>query len=148
MSGARPEIRPIDDLLGRYADFHRNPTNKMIHRVCVPLIVWSVLAALWAASPFAACVAIGGAIAFYLWLSVPLALGMLGVMALMLWPLTLLGTRTLWVAVAVFIAAWIGQFIGHVLEGRKPAFLEDVRSLLIGPLWLLAELYRRVGAKY
>jgi uncharacterized membrane protein YGL010W len=61
------------------------------------------------------------------WLSLPLALGMLGVIALMVWPLTLLGSRALIVSIAVFVAAWIGQFIGHIVEGRKPAFLEDVR---------------------
>jgi uncharacterized membrane protein YGL010W len=85
---------------------------------------------------------------FYLWLSLPLALGMLGAIALMVWPLTLLGSRALIVSIAVFVAAWIGQFIGHIVEGRKPAFLEDVRSLLIGPVWLLADLYRRLGIAY
>ena len=77
-----------------------------------------------------------------------LALGMFGVIALMVWPLTLLGSRALIVSIAVFVAAWIGQFIGHMVEGRKPAFLEDVRSLLIGPTWLLADLYRRLGIAY
>jgi len=141
-------MRNIDKLLDRYGEFHRNPVNKAIHWVCVPLIVWSVLGALWFASPVAAYAAIGATTVFYLWLSPPLALGMLGAIALMVWPLTLLGSRVLIVSTAVFVAAWIGQFIGHVLEGRKPAFLEDLRSLLIGPVWLLADLYRRLGIAY
>lgn len=103
---------------------------------------------LWTVSPVAVYVAIGVMTVFYLWLSLPLALGMLGLMALMVWPLPLLGSRTLVVSIAVFVAAWAGQFIGHILEGRKPAFLEDVRSLLIGPAWLLADLYRRLGISY
>ena len=140
--------RNVDRLLDRYGEFHRNPANKAIHWLCVPLIVWSVLGALWSVSPVAAYVAIGAVMVFYLWLSLPLALGMLGVIALMVWPLTLLGSRALFVSIAVFVTAWIGQFIGHILEGRKPAFLEDVRSLLIGPLWLLADLYRRLGIAY
>ena len=140
--------RNVDRLLERYGEFHRNLTNKAIHWVCVPLIVWSVLGALWSASPVAAYVAIGATMVFYLWLSLPLALGMLGVIALMMWPLTVLGSRALIVSIAVFVAAWIGQFIGHIVEGRKPAFLEDVRSLLIGPVWLLADLYRRLGIAY
>ena len=140
--------RNVDRLLERYGEFHRNPANKAIHWVCVPLIVWSVLAALWTVSPPAVYVTIGVMTVFYLWLSLPLALGMLGVMALMVWPLTLLGSHALIVSIAVFVAAWIGQFIGHILEGRKPAFLEDVRSLLIGPAWLLADLYRRLGIAY
>jgi len=140
--------RNVDRLLERYGEFHRNPMNKAIHWVCVPLIVWSVLGTLWSVSPVAAYGAIGVMMVFYLWLSPPLALGMLGVTALMAWSLTLLGPQALIVSIAVFIAAWIGQFIGHILEGRKPAFLEDVRSLLIGPVWLLADLYRRLGIAY
>jgi uncharacterized membrane protein YGL010W len=148
MSSMQSGTRNVDRLLERYGEFHRNPANKAIHWVCVPLIVWSVLAALWTVSPLAVYAAIGVMTVFYLWLSLPLALGMLGVMALMVWPLTLLGSHALIVSIAVFIAAWIGQFIGHILEGRKPAFLEDVRSLLIGPAWLLADLYRRLGIAY
>jgi len=140
--------RNVDRLLERYGEFHRNPMNKAIHWVCVPLIVWSVLGALWSVSPVAAYGTIGVMMVFYLWLSLPLALGMLGVTALMAWSLTLLGPQALIVSIAVFVAAWIGQFIGHILEGRKPAFLEDVRSLLIGPVWLLADLYRRLGIAY
>ena len=140
--------RNVDRLLERYGEFHRNPANKAIHWVCVPLIVWSVLGALWTVSPLAVYAAIGVMTVFYLWLSLPLAFGMLGLMALMVWPLTLLGSHALIVSIAVFVAAWIGQFIGHILEGRKPAFLEDVRSLLIGPAWLLADLYRRLGIAY
>ncbi len=148
MSTVQSGARNVDRLLERYGEFHRNAANKAIHWVCVPLIVWSVLGALWSASPVAAYVAVGAAMVFYLWLSLPLALGMLGVIALMVWPLTLLGAHALFVSIAVFVAAWIGQFIGHILEGRKPAFLEDVRSLLIGPAWLLADLYRRLGIAY
>jgi uncharacterized membrane protein YGL010W len=140
--------RNVDRLLDRYGEFHRKPANKAIHWVCVPLIVWSVLGALWSVSPVGAYVAIGAVMVFYLWLSLPLALGMFGVIALMVWPLTLLGSRALIVSLTVFVLAWIGQFIGHILEGRKPAFLEDVRSLLIGPAWLLADLYRRLGIAY
>jgi uncharacterized membrane protein YGL010W len=148
MSVMASQARKVDRLLERYGEFHRNRANKAIHWVCVPLIVWSVLGALWSASPVAAYVAVGAAMVFYLWLSLPLALGMLGVIALMVWPLPLLGRHALIVSIAVFVAAWIGQFIGHILEGRKPAFLEDVRSLLIGPVWLLADLYRRLGIAY
>ena len=148
MSAGQSHGRNVDRLLERYGEFHRNRVNKAIHWVCVPLIVWSVLGELWSASPVAAFVAVGAAMVFYLWLSLPLALGMLGVIALMVWPLTQLGSRALFVSIAVFVAAWIGQFIGHILEGRKPAFLDDVRSLLIGPAWLLADVYRRLGIAY
>ena len=141
-------MRKVDELFRRYGEFHLNPVNKAIHWVCVPLIVWAVLGGLWSLSPIAAYIAIGASIAFYLWLSPPLALGMVVVMALMVYPLTLLGERALIVSIVVFVAAWIGQFIGHIIEDRKPAFLEDVRSLLVGPAWLLGFVYKRLGIVY
>jgi len=141
-------MRAVDTLFARYGEFHRNPANKAIHWICVPLIVWSLLGMLWSVSPIVACVAVAASMAFYTWLSLPLALGMLAVIALMIYPLTLLGPRTLVVSIAVFVAAWIGQFIGHVLEGRKPAFVEDLRQLLVGPAWLLGFVYRRFGIAY
>lgn len=141
-------MRTVDRLLERYGEFHRNPTNKAVHWICVPLIVWSALGVVWAFSPLAACVVIAASMAFYFWLSIPLALGMALVLSLMVWPLAVLGSRTLLLCIAVFGAAWIGQFIGHVIERRKPAFIEDLRSLLVGPVWLLADLYRKLGIAY
>ena len=55
----------------------------------------------------------------------------------------------LWVtSLAIFLIAWIGQFIGHVIEGRQPSFFKDLQFLLIGPLWLLAAAYRRLSVSY
>jgi uncharacterized membrane protein YGL010W len=141
-------MRRVDELFGRYAEFHRNPTNKAIHWICVPLIVWSVFGMLWAASPIAAFATATLALGFYLWLSLPIATGMLLVLAAMAYPLTLLGSRVFPVCVGVFVLAWIGQFIGHAIEGRRPAFVDDVRQFLVGPAWLLADLYRRLGIAY
>lgn len=141
-------MRRVDVLFDRYGESHRHPTNEAIHRVCVPLIAWSVLALLWSWSPAAAYVLIGVAVAWYLTLSFPIAMGMLAVAAVMVYPLTRLGASTLPVAVAVFVAAWIGQLVGHRIEGRRPSFLEDVRSLLVGPAWLLGRVYRRFGIAY
>ena len=141
-------MRKVDELFLRYGESHRHPANEAIHWICVPLITWSVLAALWVLSPAVAYVGIGLAVAFYAWLSVQIAVGMLALFALMVYPLTILGSNTLWVAAAVFGLAWIGQFIGHAIEGRKPSFLEDVKFLLVGPAWLLHFIYRRVGIAY
>jgi uncharacterized membrane protein YGL010W len=140
--------RPVDRLFDRYGESHRNPANKAIHWICVPLITWSVLAALWAWSPVAAYTGIALALAFYAWLSPSLALGMLAVLAAMVYPLTLLGSHVLAVAGGVFVLAWIGQFVGHMIEGRKPSFFEDVKFLLVGPAWLLGFIYRRAGIPY
>ena len=141
-------MRKVDELFARYGESHRHPVNEAIHWICVPLITWSVLAALWAASPVAAYIAIGLAVAFYAWLSVQIAVGMLALFALMLYPLLLLGSNALIVAVGVFVLAWIGQFVGHAIEGRKPSFLDDVKFLLVGPAWLLGFAYRRLGIAY
>ena len=140
----------IDPLFARYAESHRHPTNRAIHWVCVPLIMWSILAALWAASPLAAYGVIAAATLFYLWLSVPLALGMLAVSLAMLLPLPFFASsRALLVAAAVvFVAAWIGQFVGHHIEGRRPAFADDVTYLLIGPARLVALVYERLRLRY
>jgi len=140
--------RRVDRLFDRYSESHRNPANKAIHWICVPLITWSVLAALWAWSPVAAYAGIALALAFYAWLSPSLALGMLAVLAVMVYPLTLLGTHVLAVAGGVFVLAWVGQFVGHMIEGRKPSFFEDVKFLLVGPAWLLGFIYRRAGVPY
>ena len=137
-----------DRLFARYAESHRDPVNKAIHWVCVPLITWSVLAMFWAWSPVAAYVLIAAAMTFYLWLAPAIAIGMLGVTAAMVLPLTLLGSHVLAVAIVVFVLAWIGQFIGHRIEGRKPSFFEDLKFLLVGPAWLLASLYERAGLRY
>ena len=141
-------MRKVDELFARYAESHQNPANKAIHWVCVPFITWSVLALIWAWSPVAAYVFIVAALIFYLWLSPAIAVGMLGVTAVLVYPMTLLGPYVLTVAIVVFIVAWIGQFIGHKIEGRKPSFFDDVKFLLVGPAWLLSFVYRRFGITY
>ena len=141
-------MRKVDELFERYGESHRHPTNKRIHWICVPLITWSLLGMLWAVSPVLAYVLIGVAIVFYFTLSPPLAVGMLALAALMIYPLVVLGSYVLMVSVAVFVAAWIGQFIGHHIEGRKPSFFDDLKFLLVGPAWLLGFVYRRVGIAY
>ena len=141
-------MRKVDELFERYGESHRHPANEAIHWICVPLITWSVLAALWAASPAVAYAGIALAVAFYAWLSPQIAIGMLALFALMVYPLTLLGSSTLAVAVGVFVIAWIGQFVGHAIEGRKPSFFEDLKFLLVGPAWLLHFVYRRAGIPY
>ena len=141
-------MRKVDQLFARYAQSHRDPVNKAIHWVCAPLIAWSVIAFFWAWSPVAAYAFIALAVAYYAWLSPAIAIGMLGLSAVLVYPLTLLGAHVPATAAVVFVLAWIGQFVGHHIEGKKPSFLEDVRFLLVGPAWLLGHLYRRFGIAY
>jgi len=141
-------MRKLDLLLEQYGETHQNPVNKAIHWVCVPLIMWSALAALWVASPIAVYALIAFAVVYYAVMSFTLAIGMFALAALMIAPLPWLGPNLLWIALAVFVAAWIGQFVGHAIEGRKPKFLQDLQFLLIGPAWLLQFIYRAAGIRY
>ena len=143
------QSRNIHALLAQYSESHRNPTNELIHFVCVPLIVFSLLGILWAIHPVLAVAAVGAAMWYYLQLSKPFAVGMLAMSILMLAILAAMPPVTvLPLSIAVFVVSWIGQFIGHKIEGKKPSFLDDLRFLLIGPLFVLGFLYRRFNLVY
>ncbi|WDS35597.1 Mpo1-like protein [Pseudoxanthomonas sp.] len=156
-----PATRPIDDWFASYSRDHRDPVNQAIHVVAVPAILWSVIALLWCipihASWFRsgvwAALAMFAAWTFYNRLSRRIGYGMFVVFFTMGCVCRLVTLRAgtevlLWGAVAVFVAAWIAQFVGHKIEGRKPSFLTDIVYLLIGPIWVLAKFYRRMGWRY
>ncbi len=141
--------RPLESLLATYGESHLHPTNEVIHFVCVPVIAFSLLGLLWSAHPLAALGLVMLSLVYYLTLSVPFALGMLLMSGAMLGILALLPQAWVWqISLAVFVVAWIGQFIGHKIEGKKPSFFDDVRYLLIGPLFVLSFLYRRLKISY
>ena len=133
-------MRKLDTLLNQYGETHQNPVNKAIHWVCVPLIMWSALAAMWILSPIATCILVSLALVYYARMSLAMAVGMLAMAALMIIPVPLLGERALLIAAAVFVLAWIGQFVGHAIEGKRPKFLQDLQFLLIGPAWILRQI--------
>ena len=148
--------KSIDQWLSEYGESHQNPTNKLIHWICVPVILWCVLALLWLV-PLGlsgwingATVLIALSILFYLRLSLTLAIGMtlIGAISVILIVgyLRTSPSLPLWgFALLLFVVAWVGQFIGHHIEGKKPSFFKDVQFLLIGPAWLLSFVYKKVG---
>ncbi len=155
-------MRKVDQFLTEYGVSHQNPTNKLIHWFCVPLIVLSVIGLLGSIpvpefitniSPrlnFGSIALIVGII-YYAFLSLPLAIGMILFSIAIVYVLHLmLGIDiALWKqCLAIFVAAWIVQFIGHEIEGKKPSFFKDVQFLMIGPLWLLSFIYKKIGIKY
>ena len=140
-------MKSVNQWFDEYGESHRNPLNKKVHWVCVPLITFSVLGMLWAIHPLVAVVSMALALVFYCMLSWQLALGMLLLGALMLYGLDLM-PQVFWPCVAIFVVAWIGQFIGHHVEGKKPSFFKDVQFLLIGPVWLLGFIFRRLNWRY
>jgi len=148
----------MDQWLGEYSESHRNPTNKLIHWICVPAIVLSVIGLL-SVIPFPAdipylnwgTIVIALSLLFYVRLSAAMALGMLLYSALVLVILNGLAQAglSIWqVSLGIFVVAWIAQFVGHHLEGKKPSFFKDVQFLLIGPAWVIAFLYRKLGIRY
>jgi uncharacterized membrane protein YGL010W len=155
-------MRTVTDWLGDYGASHKNAANKLLHWICVPLIVLTVFGLLWslpvpeffqAAGPWLNWATLTAAVTllYYLSLSARLAAGVLIAFIVLLMVTKWLATLPwpLWLTSAViFVVAWIGQFIGHAIEGRRPSFFKDLQFLLIGPLWLLAAAYRRLGVSY
>ena len=153
--------RPIDRWFANDSADPVNPANQKIHYFAVPLILWSVTALLWCvpvpgtwfSAGLWAAIGAFAAWMFYYRASRPLGFGMLAVLIALLWLnrwlyATLGTTHMLQLAVAVFVVAWIAQFIGHKIEGKKPSFLTDLVYLLIGPAWILGKVYRRFGWKF
>ena len=154
----------MDQLLDKYGESHQNATNKFIHWICVPSIVFSLFGLLYAIPfPFAektwylnwgAIVALIASL-YYFRLSFVMAISMLTFMTLVM-----LGNSLIYEAVGrsngmlalvcfgIFFVAWVGQFIGHKIEGAKPSFIEDVQYLMVGPAWLLHFVFKKLGVKY
>jgi uncharacterized membrane protein YGL010W len=147
-----------------YGASHQHPVNKSIHWICVPAIFWSVTGLLWSMQlPYffpGTTVFLNGAMLalllvfiYYIQLSSRLAGGMLVFSAVCIllcyWIDTWLLPGKVWlVALIVFVVAWIGQFWGHKIEGKKPSFFKDLQFLLIGPAWLMHFLYKKAGIRY
>lgn len=153
-------MKTVEEWFAAYGKSHQNPTNKLIHWICIPLIMISLLGLLRAIPlPGAlpdyvnvASIFIALCLLFYIRLSWQLGLGMLIVVAFFMSVVNFLNNPAfppLWLtSLIIFFGAWVGQFIGHKIEGAKPSFFEDLQFLLIGPLWLLGFIYKRLGLSY
>ncbi|MBL0740308.1 Mpo1 family 2-hydroxy fatty acid dioxygenase [Chryseolinea lacunae] len=159
-------MRKIDQLLSEYGESHQNATNKSIHWICVPLIFLSVVgliasipaqpvqSVLGEGNPYAnwAGVLLVLVLIYYVSLSIPLSIGMalFGAFCMMVVNLLVrINLAPLWVmSLIIFAVAWVGQFYGHKIEGKKPSFLKDIQFLLIGPAWLMHFIYKRIGIPY
>jgi uncharacterized membrane protein YGL010W len=158
-------MRRIDELLAQYGQSHQNETNKGIHWICVPLIFFSIVGLIasipagWLAqvspgNPYAnwATVMMAIVLIYYVTLSIPLGIGMAlfgGLCVVIAIKITQANLAPLWVVcVVIFVLAWIGQFYGHKIEGKKPSFFKDIQFLLIGPAWLMHFIFKRIGIPY
>lgn len=157
-------MRKIDLLFAEYAESHRNSTNKKIHWICVPLIFWTILGFIsLIPSPhfcvlYFGCISLVSLIAialvtlFYLRLSLFIGFIMIFAMLLMehfAYAVNVHFEKNSWtIYLGVFIITWILQFLGHKIEGKKPSFLKDLQFLLIGPIWLLSFIFKKLGIRY
>lgn len=150
-------MKTVNEWLEEYGQSHQNETNKMIHWICVPAIFFSIVGLLYSVKlPLIlgsqtinlGQIAILIVALYYLRLSFSLGVGMLffGIFCPLLchfieWYVPV----SLWlVCVIIFVLAWIGQFYGHSVEGKKPSFLKDIQFLLIGPMWLMSFIYKKL----
>ncbi|WP_128546602.1 Mpo1 family 2-hydroxy fatty acid dioxygenase [Larkinella soli] len=147
--------------LEEYGESHQNPTNKLVHWICVPLIFFSVVGFFYGIRlpvllgpnlPLnVAMILLVGVTIYYFTLSRPLSVGMalFSLICLILWQQIVAAGFTPWkVAAVLFVLAWIGQFWGHRVEGKKPSFFKDLQFLMIGPMWLMHFIYRKLGIGY
>jgi uncharacterized membrane protein YGL010W len=134
--------RTLDQWLSEYAVSHQNLINKKIHWLCVPAILTSIVGMGLSLSVWFTLVVSVLVMLFYMQLSTPLflAMGMFLLICTAVMTVLPLGFK---VWAGVFIVAWIGQFIGHKIEGKKPSFFEDLQFLLIGPAWIMNSVMQR-----
>ena len=160
----------IHEWINEYGIYHKNKTNKLIHWFCVPAIMFSLFGLLdlfqfnkaldlsflnlnIIANISILNIFILLSIIFYIRLSLTLSLGMI-IFSILLVSLIdyfdkfqIIINYKLFIYLSIFTAAWIGQFIGHKIEGKKPAFFKDLQFLLIGPIWLLSFIYKKCGVR-
>ena len=154
-------MKSIHEWLVEYGQSHQDETNKTIHWICVPSIFFSIVLFLWSLkinninSAFqlnVAVIAVSILTIYYLILSKTIWIGMLIFGLICLWVSFLLEEWNFLsiklISLIIFVLAWIGQFYGHKIEGKKPSFLKDLQFLLIGPMWLMSFIYKNLGIKY
>lgn len=156
-------MKNIHQWLEEYGESHKNPTNKTIHWICVPLIMISIFGMLYSL-PFVAgkswfsnwgAVVFIPVLFFYLRLSFPMFIAFVFIALMISWINDIiyhqLDSQDKWMLIAnlgIFVVAWIFQFIGHNIEGKKPSFLKDIQFLLIGPAWLMSFIFKKWNITY
>jgi uncharacterized membrane protein YGL010W len=147
-------MRTLEAYIHEYSESHRNPTNILIHKICVPAIMFSLLGILkafpvpesWPMWLDWSNVFIILALIYYShFKSLRVVLAIIVMLIPMVLILETLRPRFFIFSVLVFILAWIGQFIGHKIEGAKPSFFKDLFFLLIGPVWTMNSLSAQAG---
>jgi uncharacterized membrane protein YGL010W len=145
---AATSTRKVDQLLAHYGESHRHPRNELIHFIAIPLIMLSLAGLLFALHPWVAYAFVAASMVYYARLSAVFLLAMAVLSGIALLLVHAMGSRVLPISAAIFVAAWIAQFVGHKIEGKKPSFFEDLQYLWVGPLFVLSHLFSRLGLRW
>jgi uncharacterized membrane protein YGL010W len=137
--------RRVDVLIAHYGESHQNPRNEAIHFAAIPLIMLSLCGLMFALHPWLAYAFIAASMVYYARLSNVFFATMVVWSALIIGLLHAMGAQVLVLSVTIFVGAWIAQFIGHKIEGKKPSFFEDIQYLWVGPLFLLSKVFAKLG---
>jgi uncharacterized membrane protein YGL010W len=138
----------LSELLAHYALSHQHPINEAIHCVAVPAIMLTLLGLLYEIHPMVFAAFMLASLIYYLRLSIRVLM-LMGLWSLALTALiVLMGEARLVICLSIFVIAWIAQFVGHKIEGRKPSFFEDIQYLWVGPLFVADVLLSPLGWRW
>lgn len=147
-------MKSLSQYIEEYGESHQHPTNRLIHKICVPAIFFSMLG-IYKAFPVPgnwplwldwSTIAVVLCFIYYaLFKNVRVLLALAVMIVPMMIILELLRPRFFILSVVIFVVAWIGQFIGHKIEGKKPSFFKDLFFLLIGPIWTVYTISGQMG---
>lgn len=140
--------RKVDQLLAHYGESHQNPRNELIHFIAIPLIMLSLVGMMFALHPYVAYAFIAASMVYYARLSAVFFVSMAVWSVLFLAVLFAMGPLVLPICAGIFVGAWILQFIGHKIEGKKPSFFEDIQYLWVGPLFVLSKPFAKLGIRW
>ncbi|MBN6523928.1 DUF962 domain-containing protein [Acinetobacter pittii] len=140
-------MKSITEWFDEYSESHQNPTNKQIHWLCVPAILFSIIGIIAHFSTLLTALLLVLTLVFYACLDLVLAVAMAALLVVMAW---LIYTLPVGVGfyIAIFVIAWVGQFYGHKVEGKKPSFFKDLQFLLIGPVWCMDAYLSKILPKW
>lgn len=140
-------MKSITKWFDEYSESHQNPTNKQIHWLCVPAILFSIIGIIAHFSALLTALLLVLTLVFYARLDLALAVAMAALLVVMAW---LIYTLPVGVGfyIAIFVVAWVGQFYGHKIEGKKPSFVKDLQFLLIGPVWCMDAYLGKILLKW
>lgn len=140
-------MKSITEWFDEYSESHQNPTNKQIHWLCVPAILFSIIGIIAHFSTLLTALLLVLTLVFYARLDLVLAVAMAALLVVMTW---LIYTLPVGVGfyIAIFVIAWVGQFYGHKVEGKKPSFFKDLQFLLIGPVWCMDAYLSKILPKW